>query len=132
MRRRRTTPHEKGYTYRRGKILERRRPTEYCPRACKGNCTQVSGRTTPWCLISESRSCEHEEYTVQEQTPPRMLPLKERKRAKKSEKERSSKHECGDDASKVRRHRCASAFSRGLSDHCGGRKTAERDSHVSQ
>jgi len=38
MRRRRTTPHEKGYTYRRGKILERRRPTEYCPRACKGNC----------------------------------------------------------------------------------------------
>ncbi len=30
--------------------------------------------------MGESRSFEHEEYTVQEQTPPRMLPLKERKR----------------------------------------------------
>ena len=45
--------------------------------------TPVSGRTTPCCLRGESRSFEHEEYTVQEQTPPRILPLKERKRTEK-------------------------------------------------
>ncbi len=74
---------KKAILNRRGKILERRRPTEYCLRACTGNCTQVSGRTTPCCLVGESQSCEHEEYTVKEQAPPRMLPLKERKRTQK-------------------------------------------------
>ena len=43
----------------------------------------MSDRTTPWCLIGESRSFEHEEYTVKEQTPLGILPLEEKNKGSK-------------------------------------------------
>jgi hypothetical protein len=50
--------------------------------------TLVSGRTTPCCLTGQSRTGEHEAYTVKGQTPPAMLPHK----GKKSTEEKGAVH----------------------------------------